>query len=249
MTRRRRRRTRRARRSQRRGWTMLVFFAALFVLVVGVLHFRNRPQDLPWTPLDLGQPIGWFTGSKLAALDDDYPQCRALLERAGVHFAELEPIEKGQCGYADAVRLDPGGARAIGFDPAKPGMACSVAAALSMWEWNVVQPAALRHFGSRVARFEHFGTYNCRPIAGSTHLSQHSYARAIDIAGFVLADGRRITVARDWRGDGEKAAFLREVHDGACGLFSTTLSPDYNAAHHDHLHLDEQPRGGWRACR
>jgi hypothetical protein len=172
-----------------------------------------------------------------------------LLERAGVRFAELEPIEKGQCGYADAVRLDPGGARAIGFDPAKPGMACPVAAALSMWEWNIVQPAALRHFGSRVATFEHFGTYSCRPIAGSAHLSQHSYARAIDIAGFVLADGRRITVARDWQGDDEKAGFLREVRDGACGLFSTTLSPDYNAAHHDHLHLDEQPRGGWRACR
>jgi hypothetical protein len=80
-------------------------------------------------------------------------------------------------------------------------------------------------------------------------LSQHSYARAIDIAGFVLMDGRRITVARDWQGDGEKAGFLREVRDGACGLFSTTLSPDYNPAHRDHLHLDEQPRGGWRACR
>lgn len=243
-----RRRRRRGRRAVRRGWTTLGLLAGLFLLALGVLHFRSRPQDLPWTPLDLGQPIGLFTNSKLTALDRDYPQCRMLLSRAGVRFAELEPIEKGQCGYRDAVRLDPGGARTIGFDPAKPGMACPVAAALSMWEWNVVQPAALSHFGSRVVTFEHFGTYNCRPIAGSTHLSQHSYARAIDIAGFVLADGRRITVARDWRGDDEKAAFLRDVRDGACWLFSTTLSPDYNSAHHDHLHLDEQPRGGWRAC-
>ncbi len=246
MTRRRRRRVRRA---QRRGWATLALLTLLFALALAVLHFRNRPQDLPWTPLDLGQPIGLFTGSKLAALDDDYPQCRMLLRRAGVRFAALEPIEKGQCGYADAVRLDPGGARTIDFDPAKPGMACPVAAALSMWEWNVVQPAALRHFGDRVATFEHFGTYNCRTIAGSRSLSQHSYARAIDIAGFVLADGRRITIARDWQGEGEKAAFLREVRDGACRLFSTTLSPDYNAAHHDLLHLDEPPRGGWGACR
>jgi len=244
-----RRRRRRGRRAERRGWTTLGLLTICFVLALAFLHFRNRPEDLPWTPLDLGQPVGWFTGTKLTALDDDYPLCRTLLKHAGVRFAELAPIEKGQCGYADAVRLDPGGARTIGFDPAKPGMACPVAAALSMWEWNVVQPAALRHFGSRVMRYEHFGTYNCRPIAGSTHLSQHSYARAIDIAGFVLADGRRITVARDWRGEDGQAAFLREVRDGACGLFSTTLSPDYNAAHHDHLHLDEQPRGGWRACR
>jgi hypothetical protein len=242
--------TRRRRcRAARRGWAALGLVAAVFLLALGFLHFRNRPQDLPWTPLDLGQPVGLFTGSKLTTLDDDYPLCRMLLKRAGVRFAELEPITTGQCGYADAVRLDLGGARRIAFDPAKPGMACPVAAALSMWEWNVVQPAALRHFGSRVATFEHFGTYNCRPIAGSTHMSQHSYARAIDIAGFVLADGRRITIARDWRGEEEKAAFLRDVRDGACGLFSTTLSPDYNAAHQDHLHLDEQPRGGWRACR
>lgn len=91
-----RRRRRRARRAHRRGWTTLALFATLIVLVLGVLHFRNRPQDLPWTPLDLGQPIGWFTGGKLAALDADYPQCRILLERAGVRFAELEPIERGQ---------------------------------------------------------------------------------------------------------------------------------------------------------
>ena len=34
-------------------------------------------------------------------------------------------------------------------------------------------------------------------------------------------------------------------------LFATVLSPDYNAAHRDHLHLDQAARGawGWRACR
>ncbi|RZL73462.1 MAG: extensin, partial [Sphingomonas sp.] len=57
--------------------------------------------------------------------------------------------------------------------------------------------------------------------------------------------------ARDWKGDDPKAAFLRDVRDGACQLFATTLSPDYNAAHADHLHLDQANRGsmGWRACR
>ena len=45
---------------------------------------RGRPQDLPWTPLDLGEPVGLFTGAKLAALGDHPAQCRALLARAGV---------------------------------------------------------------------------------------------------------------------------------------------------------------------
>ncbi|WP_375292508.1 extensin family protein, partial [Sphingomonas melonis] len=81
--------------------------------------------------------------------------------------------------------------------------------------------------------------------------SEHATADAVDIAGFRLADGRRITVVGDWTGSGDKAAFLREVRDGACRLFATTLSPDYNAAHRDHLHLDQADRGamGWRACR
>lgn len=242
---------RRRRRRSDRGWTSLAAILLLFLLALGIFHFRSRPQDLPWTALDLGQPTGWFTGRKLAALDRDYPLCHALLKRAGVKFATVEPLDAGKCGYRDAFTLEPGGARTIGFAPDHPKMACPVAAALAMWEWNSVQPAALKHFGRRVVRFEQLGTYNCRPIAGSATLSQHSYARAIDISGFILSDGTRITVADDWTGGGEKAAFLREVRDGACGLFATTLSPDYNPAHHDHLHLDEQPRGitGWRACR
>jgi hypothetical protein len=36
------------------------------------------------------------------------------------------------------------------------------------------------------------------------------------------------------------------VRDGACLFFDGVLSPDYNAAHRDHLHLD---RGRYRYCR
>lgn len=230
------------------------------IAIVGVLgmmlwaSLRGRPQDLPWAPLDLGQPIGMFTGRKLTALTEDFPQCRALLDRAGVRYTVLPPRKgEGQCGYADGVRLADTGARRIVLTPAGLGVACPVAAALSMWEWDVVQPAAQRYFGARVASVDHFGSYSCRRIYGrdAGNWSEHSTADAVDIAGFRLSDGTRITTARDWQGDGAKAAFLREVRDGACTLFATTLSPDYNAAHADHLHLDQANRGatGWRACR
>ncbi len=124
-----------------------------------------------------------------------------------------------------------------------------------MWEWNVVQPAALRHFGERVTRIDHLGSYNCRRLYGreSGDYSEHATADAVDIAGFRLSDGKRISVLNDWKegDDPATAAFLREVRDGACDLFSTVLSPDYNAAHADHFHLDQAERGesGWRACR
>jgi len=215
---------------------------------------RGRPQDLPWTPLDLGQPIGLMTGRKLNALTQSYPACRAALERAGVRYTALPPRSgEGRCGYSDGVRFTSGGARRIDFAPAGLGVACPVAAALAIWEWNVVQPAAERHFGTKVTSIDHFGSYSCRRIYGrdAGTWSEHSTADAVDIAGFRLGNGTRITVARDWKGDAAKAAFLREVRDGACQLFATTLSPDYNAAHADHFHLDQADRGamGWRACR
>ncbi len=234
------------------GWLVALVVIATLALMLWA-GLRGRPQDLPWAPLDLGQPVGLFTGRKLTALTEDFPQCRVLLDRAGVRYTVLPPRKgEGQCGYADGVLLT-GGARKIAFAPAGLGVACPVAAALAMWEWNIVQPAAERHFGARVATIDHFGSYSCRRIAGShsSNWSEHSTADAVDIAGFRLTDGTRITVARDWKGDDPKAAFLRDVRDGACQLFATTLSPDYNAAHADHLHLDQANRGsmGWRACR
>ncbi|HEX8383723.1 MAG TPA: extensin family protein [Sphingomonas sp.] len=224
--------------------------------VAGLLLYaatRGRPQDLPWTPLDLGRPVGLFTGRKLTALTGDAPGCRALLDRAGVTYTALPARGDARCGYADGVRLGSGGSRSIAYTPAGLGTSCPVAAALAMWEWNIVQPAAERLLGARVTRVEHFGSYSCRRLYGrdAGAWSEHSTADAVDIAGFRLADGRRISVVRDWTGDDAEARFLHAVRDGACDLFATTLSPDYNAAHRDHLHLDQAARGatGWRACR
>ena len=155
---------------------------------------RGHPEDLPWTPLDLSRPVGAFTGRKLAALHGEGPRCRALLARARVRYSALAPLRAGpHCGYDDAVRFSPDGARSIAFVPAGVGMACPVAAAISVWEWNVVQPAALARFGARVTRIDHFGSYNCRRIAGreTAGWSEHAHADAIDIAGFRLADGTR----------------------------------------------------------
>jgi hypothetical protein len=208
---------------------------------------------VPWTRLDLAQPVGAFTGRKLAALGGEGGRCRALLRRAGIRFIALPARRGKQCGYDDAVRFTGGGARDLAYLPAGLGTSCPVAAGLALWEWHFVQPAALRRFGVKVAAVEHYGSYSCRRLYGRSEggWSEHAAANAVDVAAFRLADGRRVSVAADWRGAGAKARFLHEVRDGACRLFATTLSPDYNAAHRDHLHLDQAKRGaiGWRACR
>ena len=230
----------------------------LVLLAIGALaareYGRRYPQNVPWTALDLRHPVGTFTGRKLAALGDEPRQCLALLRQADA-LARSAPARRASadCGYGDGVRLSLGGKGRAGFAPAGLVAACPVAAAMLLLEREVIQPAAMRHLGSTVTQIDHFGSYSCRRLYGRDEgpFSAHATADAIDISGFRLADGSRVSVLRDWSGDGPEAAFLREVRDGSCRLFSTVLSPDYNAAHADHLHLDQAERGaaGWRLCR
>lgn len=235
--------------------------SALTLLIVGALFVfaglalwawaRGHPGDVPWTPLDLSQPPGAFTAGKIAALRDTAGECGRQLTRSGVRFTALPPRRGDQCGYDDAVRLTGGGPLDLDFSPGGLGTSCPVAAGLALWNWHGLQAAARDILGSPVATIEHFGSYSCRRLYGREigAWSEHATANALDIAGFVLADGRRISVVRDWNGEGDKARFLRAARDTACDSFTTVLSPDYNAAHRDHLHLDMARRGFGSACR
>jgi len=222
--------------------------------IMGLRDYAARhPEAIPWAALDLSDPTGSFTGRKLTALTGEASQCRILLKEAGVRFTPLPARIQGQCGYRDGVRLLKGGPLPLRWEPSNLGVACPVAAALFLWNRDVVQPAAARHLRAAIVRIETLGSYSCRRIYGrpSGAWSEHATADAIDIAGFSLAGGSHVRIRNDWSGGGRKAAFLRDVRDGACKLFATVLSPDYNRAHANHLHLDQAERGtmGWRACR
>lgn len=216
---------------------------------------REHPERFPWTELSLGDPVGPFTGIKLATLTKEPDRCRALLAESG--FAEVPYSQPAgvseQCRVPDGTRILPEDRRSIEFAPAGLVTSCPVAAALALWEREVVQPAAQRHFKSRVVRIDHAGSFSCRRLYGRSEgqFSEHATADAVDILAFRLGNGRRITILRDWQGEPAEKAFLREVRDGACDLFSTVLTPDYNSAHADHFHLDQAARGatGWRLCR
>ncbi|RLU14198.1 extensin, partial [Pseudomonas prosekii] len=103
-------------------------------------------------------------------------------------------------------------------------------------------------YGQAVTRVDHLGSFACRNMYNRENgaRSQHASANALDIAGFRLADGRSVNVLKDWPKDNKDAQFLRQVRDGACEMFSVVLSPDYNAAHRNHFHVDV---GGWSVCR
>lgn len=211
---------------------------------------RKHPQDVPWTTLDLSDPTGRFTRAKLVRLGEDPALCRALMARAGSPDEAAPPRRASPgCGYADGMRLS----REAAPSPGGLVTSCPVAAALLLWEDRVLQPSAMRRFGSRVSQVYHSGSYSCRRLYGRADgpFSEHATADAVDITGFRLADGRRISVLRDWAAGDTEAAFLRDIRTGACDYFATVLSPDYNAAHQDHFHFDQADRGsaGWHLCR
>ena len=222
---------------------------ALLLLVAGLLAVRawleEHPEQNPWAPLDLRDPTGWATAMKLRALKGDPEACRAVLTRSDVAFTVLPPAGEGECARPDRTVLD-----RFALSPKAPPTTCAVALALQLWTRDTLDPEAEAIFGRKVARIEHLGAYSCRRMYGRDDgpWSEHATGNAIDIAGFVLADGTRVSVLKDWEGEGDNPRFLRRVRDGACRAFTTVLSPDYNTAHRDHLHLDMS--SGWSGvCR
>jgi len=234
------------------AWPGWLDRAAFTLLVLGGLVLAGRawladhPQHNPWAPLDLNDPPGWATQGKLAGVRDDPAECRAVLERSGVAFEALPPAGEGECRREDRTVLVE-----APLAPAPPPATCAVGAGFALWLRQGVQPAAEELLGARVARIEHFGAYSCRRLDGRAtgRWSEHATGNALDVAAFVLADGRRISVLRGWGGEGADAAFLRRARDAACRVFGTVLSPDYNAAHADHFHLDQAARGFGGVCR
>lgn len=110
----------------------------------------------------------------------------------------------------------------------------------------VVQDVAREIFHAKVASVEQLGTYNCRRMAAYPDLvSEHSFANAIDIAAFILTNGQRIVVEKDWVGAQQATArraslFLRRVTRRLFDehVFNVVLTPSYDAHHRNHLHLD-----------
>lgn len=169
-------------------------------------------------------------------------QCAVDLKQAGVRFTPLANEDHGGgCSSIDSVKLLDIGTPTTGLG----AMTCPLARNFAAWAQYAVKPAARKFFGTEVVKIETFGTYSCRNIYGgrSGRLSQHASSNAIDISGFVLADGRRIMLDGGWKGDKPSQDFLRALHTSACRRFGTVLGPDYNAAHYNHFHMDMSGNG------
>ncbi|GAB4484260.1 MAG: extensin family protein [Erythrobacter tepidarius] len=167
--------------------------------------------------------------------------CLADLGASGARFERLpDTYAAPGCNKLGTVQLSAlaGDRTTFGVSNLGP-VRCAVAKVFGDWARYGVDRAAREILGSPIARIETMGSYACRKVAGTERLSAHARAEAIDVSGFVLADGRRIVLKRDWNGgDAATREFLRVVHKSACKRFGTVLGPEYNAAHEDHFHLE-----------
>jgi hypothetical protein len=155
----------------------------------------------------------------------------------GEAIAPIQSKIKG-CGVPEAVRVTSiSGVRlsqAVTVD-------CSAATALNTWVNQVVQPA----FDGQVVELQVAAHYICRSrnnIKGAK-ISEHGKGKAIDIAAFVLSNGKVLTVLDNYN------KTLRKIHKAACGIFKTTLGPGSDGYHENHLHLDTSDRKGGAYCR
>jgi hypothetical protein len=225
----------------------LVLAALLPLYLLGAIP----PRLAPWVELDFTDPPGAVRTWKQNRAAADPQRCLATLAVNEVAHGVVPDRETGPgCGLRNAVRLE-----RIGEAVLTPvSLSCRTTLALALWERQELQPLARERLGSPVQRLEHFGSYACRGVYGreDARRSSHATADALDVAGFVLADGRRLRVARDHRLTARApepltAGFLDAVEQRACRSFSVVLGPGYNAAHRDHFHLEWT--GGLHFCR
>lgn len=224
---------------------LLLLLAGAFALGVWRGWVPMPAEWNPWAPLDVRASPNLLTRYKLSRLQDDPALCDQVLKTAGLRVSrQADTAADAACPLRNVLRVQ-------GAEVALSSSflaSCPLAVAFALFERHSLQPAAQVVFGQAVSRVEHLGSFACRNVYNRAdgRLSQHASANALDIAGFRLADGRSISVLKDWPGEGDSARFLRLVRDGACDDFNVVLSPDYNAAHRNHFHLD---MGRWWVCR
>lgn len=152
----------------------------------------------------------------------------------------------GACGIESAVRLR--SVAGVSLRP-RPLMDCPTARALKTW----VSRGVLRSVGSEgggVRSLRVVSHYACRTRNNQpgARLSEHSFGRAIDIAGIGLRDGSEMTLLTDWD-SAEDGAQLRRMWRAACGPFGTVLGPESNRFHRDHFHFDTARYRSGAFCR
>lgn len=211
---------------------------------------RARPADLQAVALPKADDIGPGPTAIIAPTPprDYQTACPAVLS-GRVSAEVLPPIHEGQCGLQSPLALT--ALTVNGREVELSSIAttdCGMATALPEWLSEVDSYATARE-KTRIETVLVSTSYECRNVnhAKGGDLSFHAFGDALDIMGFVLEDGRTVSIAPDWNGTvREGRDILHFARDAACGHFTTVLGPDADAFHQDNVHLDLACHG--KAC-
>lgn len=205
--------------------------------------FKLRPEPRPET----GAPR-----VKAASAIQILPGKSAVVGRKGsvcgvngIMGETLAPITSRVrgCGISEPVRV-------TSVDGVSLSMAatldCPTARALHDWVRGALKPAFGR---TEVVQLQVAAHYACRTrnnVKGAP-ISEHGRGKAIDISAIVLENGKTVSILDDWRNTAGKPVV--KAYRAACGTFGTTLGPDSDRYHRNHMHFDTARHGNGAYCR
>ena len=191
---------------------MFKFFIIIMTvlgLLLAVVLYLSGPKKI----------VGTYNQSRPHLISGGGEDCLRELTLQNVQYNRLGDMKEGICLVKDAVRIE-------AFPTTKMSgpivLNCKAALATHKWFEEI-----------KAKNVTHFGTYNCRTMRGSGVMSEHSFGTAIDIASL-----NGSSVKRHWKEISDRGAYIRKAAQLACDYFSNSITPDHNALHHDHLHLD-----------
>ncbi len=162
---------------------------------------ESKPADTkplpvpPATAPAVPQPDAW----PAAEVAEATALCDATLKALTLTAEREPPLRNGVCGTPVPLSVRRIGSPGVDLQPAAV-LNCRYAVALDKWIAGTLQPAARGEFGAPVTRILVASSYQCRNRYGQEKapISEHAFANALDISGFVLADGRVIKVVDSW---------------------------------------------------
>ncbi len=145
----------------------------------------EAPQTDTWSPVEINVAQA---------------RCRLLLKQVDAVTISQPAIKKGPCGDAAPVKLvSIGRSPEVAISP--PAVVnCQMVHMLHTWLEEDLQPLAKKHLGAPIVTIETMSSYSCRNAYGrtSTRLSEHGRANALDIGGFLTANGKRTRLLAHW---------------------------------------------------
>ena len=192
--------------------TSILIISFILVLIIAEL-FYNLPSNA-------------FNKFRYYTVYGGGENCIKKLEEYTKDFISIGSFEDGKCRVKNAVRISSFNKTKLSSDVT---LSCPTALKVAQY-FNAIDAEYIKHMG----------TYNCRTIAHSRIMSEHSYGTAIDISHI---DGA--SVKTDWNKKNENGRALSKAYNFACKYFSNVITPDNDRAHYDHFHFDN---GYGRTC-